>query len=87
MLTCREITELVTEYLEGDLSLRDRLRFQMHLGMCQNCRRYVRQLKATASALGRLPPPPMSHALEVELLRRFDGWNKARPGKRPGDGA
>jgi hypothetical protein len=76
MLTCKEITELVTEYAEGNLSLMDRLRFQMHIGMCRNCRRYVRQVKATAAALGLLPPPDMSPDLEQELLRRFEGWNQ-----------
>ena len=49
MLTCKEITELVTDYAEGNLSFMDRVRFQMHIGMCRNCRRYVRQVKATAS--------------------------------------
>ena len=78
MLTCKEITELVTEYAEGNLSLMDRLRFQMHIGMCRNCRRYVRQVKATAAALGLLPPPETSPDLVQELLRRFESWKKAR---------
>ena len=78
MLTCKEITALVTDYAEGNLSLLDRLRFRMHLGMCRNCRRYVRQMKATAAALGRLPPPELSPELEEELLRRFDGWKGRR---------
>jgi hypothetical protein len=56
----------------------DRVRFQMHIGMCRNCRRYVRQAKATAGALGMLPPPEMPADLEQELLRRFDGWKERR---------
>jgi anti-sigma factor RsiW len=76
MLTCRELTELVTDYAEGNLSLRDRIRFRFHLGLCRNCRRYVRQLKATVAALGRLPAPEMSPELEKELLRRFESWNE-----------
>jgi anti-sigma factor ChrR (cupin superfamily) len=78
MLRCREITELVTEYAEGNLSFVDRLRFQLHLGMCRNCRRYVRQVKATAGALGMLPAPELSPDLERELLRRFESWKQAR---------
>lgn len=78
MLTCREIAELVTEYTEGRLSLWDRLRFQLHLGLCRNCRRYVRQVRATTSALGELPPPEVPRELEEELLRRFDGWKRHR---------
>ncbi len=79
MLSCKQITELVTEYVEGKLSLVDLVRFQMHVGICRNCRRYVRQVKATIGALGRLPPPEVPAELEDELLRRFEGWKKSRP--------
>ncbi len=78
MLTCQQITELVTDYAEGNLSLVDRLRFQLHIGMCRNCRRYVRQVKATAAALGELPPPEIPPELEDELLRRFETWKQTR---------
>jgi anti-sigma factor ChrR (cupin superfamily) len=78
MLTCKEITDLVTEYAEGSLSFMDRIRFQMHIGMCRNCRRYVRQVKATAGALGLLPAPEMPPELEAELLRRFESWKSSR---------
>jgi anti-sigma factor RsiW len=77
MLTCRQITQLVTDYVEGALSLKDRLRFQLHLGMCRHCRAYVRQMKLTARALRRLPEPELPPDVEEELLRRFEGW-KAR---------
>ncbi len=78
MLTCKEITELVTDYAEGNLSFMDRIRFRMHIGMCRNCRRYVRQVKATAAALGMLPPPEMPPDLEQELLQRFESWKRTR---------
>lgn len=78
MLTCRQITELVTEYAEGSLSFMDRVRFQLHLGLCRNCRRYVRQVKATVAALGLLPPPELPAELEQELMRRFDSWKRTR---------
>jgi len=74
MITCRELTELVTDYVEGQLGLADRLRFQLHLGTCRDCRAYVRQLRATARALGHLPQQELPKGLEEELLRRFDGW-------------
>ena len=78
MLTCKEITELVTDYAEGDLSFLDRVRFVMHIGMCRNCRRYVRQMKATTRALGLMPPPEIPPELEEELMRRFEGWKGTR---------
>jgi anti-sigma factor ChrR (cupin superfamily) len=78
MLTCKQITELVTAYAEGQLRFMDRLRFQMHIGMCKNCRAYVRQLQATAKAMGKLPEPEIPPDLKDELLRRFDGWKAQR---------
>jgi len=78
MLTCKQIAELATSYAEGQLGVADRLRFQLHLGLCANCRTWVRQLKATARALGRLPAPELPPELEAELLRRFEGWKAKR---------
>jgi anti-sigma factor RsiW len=78
MLTCKQIAELVTARAEGQLGFADRLRFQLHLGRCANCRTWVRQVEATARALGRLPPPELPPELEAELLRRFEGWKARR---------
>lgn len=78
MLSCKQITELVTEYAEGELRLLDRLRFQLHLGLCRHCRAYVRQMKLTARTLGRLPEPELPPDLEQELLRRFESWKGSR---------
>lgn len=74
MLTCKQITELVTAYVEGQLRLRDRLRFRMHIGMCSHCKTYVRQLEATRKALGRLPEPGIPAELEADLMRAFENW-------------
>jgi anti-sigma factor RsiW len=78
MLSCKEITQLVTEYVEGALSLRDRLRFQLHIGMCRYCRAYLRQMKLTAKTLGYLPEAELPPDVEDELLRRFESWKASR---------
>jgi anti-sigma factor RsiW len=70
-MTCQEITELVTDYLEGRLSLRQRLRFRWHLRLCTGCRAYLRQMRMTIDAAGRLPDEALPKAIEAELLRRF----------------
>lgn len=71
MLTCQQLTELVTEYLEGRMSFWRRVQFQMHLGMCRHCRAYVHQMKTTVSTLGRLPQEEMPADIRAELMRRF----------------
>ena len=76
-LTCKQITEVVTDYLEGTLSFWDRLRFHMHLGMCISCRRYLRQMKYTIHTLGRLPSEPIPPQVRDELLARFRNWKRS----------
>ena len=74
MLSCKEMTELITDYLERRLSFVDRARFQMHLGMCQHCRRYLKQTKLLVAALGAMPPEPVPGDVMKLLLAGFDDW-------------
>ena len=74
MLTCQELTELVTDRLEGRLSLADRLRFHLHLGLCRHCRAYLRQMKRTIGLTAEVPPEPMPEDVQRELLARFRTW-------------
>jgi predicted anti-sigma-YlaC factor YlaD len=76
-LTCKAVTEVITDYLEGNLGFVDRMRFQMHLGFCRGCRRYLRQMRLMLRAFGTLPMEPIPPAVRNELLQRFRTW-KAR---------
>ncbi len=77
MLVCRDVTELVTDFVEGRMSFWDRARFQFHIGMCRHCREYLRQTRKTAALLGEAPPEPPSPEVEAELLRRFKDWESS----------
>lgn len=76
MLTCKQLTELVTDYLEGRQSFLDRLRFEMHLGMCRHCRAYLRQMKETIETLGSLPEESIPPEVSNQLLARFRDWKR-----------
>lgn len=76
MLTCRELTELVTDYLEGHLSIRQRLRFEMHMGLCSHCRAYLRQMRQTVGSLGALREDDIPEEVSQRLLARFREWKK-----------
>ena len=82
MLTCRELTPTITDYLEGRMPLMRRLKFQFHLGICVGCRAYLRQVRATVRVLGRLPDEPMPTDVAAELLHRFRNWKAGD--RRPG---
>ena len=46
-ISCREVVELVTEYLDGALSDADTDRMEEHLKLCPPCVEYVDQIRAT----------------------------------------
>jgi anti-sigma factor RsiW len=77
-LTCRELVELVTDYLEGALSPSDLERFEQHIGGCDACTTYVEQMRLTIAALGHLPPESLSREAEAEMLAAFRDWRAAR---------
>jgi anti-sigma factor RsiW len=77
-LSCQELVELVTDYLEGALSADERRRFDEHLDTCDGCRTYVRQLEQTIRATGELRADSLSPEAEQTLLQAFRDWKGAR---------
>jgi len=75
-LSCQELSDLITEYLEGSLTFSEKIRFQIHLGFCSGCRNYLNQMKYTIRTLGKLPPESMPTEVRDELLQRFRTWKK-----------
>lgn len=71
MLTCQQITEVATDYVEGTTSYARRVSVWMHLAMCKRCREYLRQYRLTIATLGQLPEEPPPPECREELLRRF----------------
>ena len=71
---------MATDRAEGALDESARIAFDEHLHGCVGCTAYVRQLDMTRQALGRLPEPEISPALNDALLSGFDAWAAARDG-------
>ncbi len=76
MLTCKELTEVITDYLEGRLTLGRRLSFRLHVMICRPCRAYLRQMRLTIGALGAPPAEPVPPEVLEEMLRRFRHWQR-----------
>lgn len=75
-LACRQAVELVTDYLEGKLSLRQRRRFERHLRGCPHCTTYLEQIRSAVHLAGELGPEPLDADTRdglIELYRRFHG--------------
>lgn len=75
-LTCQELVELVTEYLEGSLPAAQRARFEAHLAECPYCRIYLEQMRETIRLLGRLTEETIPPTAKQELLRLFRDWKQ-----------
>lgn len=76
-MACRELVELVTDYLEDRLPTAGRMRFEAHLAACEACRTYLEQYRRTVQALGRLPEESLSPEARTALLAAFRGWTRS----------
>ena len=74
-LTCAELVELVTDYLERRLTIRDTERFEEHVAFCDGCSAYFEQMRLTIASAGRLRETDLPPELEARLLDAFRGWS------------
>ncbi|MCU0072700.1 zf-HC2 domain-containing protein [Pseudomonas koreensis] len=76
MLTCKEQVARSSDYLDGQLSFREKLMVRHHLMFCRNCRRFIRQMRLMQLTLRAMPQKPEEgvDALAEQLaqLRRKD---------------
>jgi len=73
-LTCEEVVELVTDYLEGALNEADRERFEEHLVVCGGCSNYLDQIRTTIELTGRVTLDDLNDETKAELLAAFRDW-------------
>lgn len=77
-MTCAQLVELVTDYLEGNLDRDTEGRFVAHATSCPGCERYLDQFRETVRVLGALTTESLSPEAKDELLNAFRDWNEAR---------
>jgi anti-sigma factor RsiW len=73
-ITCQELVELVTDYLEGALPDPERARLEAHLAACPYCETYIAQMRQTIDAVGELSVEMISHEQQEQLIEAFRGW-------------
>jgi len=76
MLSCREIVQLATEYLEGALPVQDRLRFERHIAICPACRGFLAQMRETHRLSGQVTEESLSPEAREVLLSAFRDWER-----------
>jgi anti-sigma factor RsiW len=75
-MTCQELVELVTDYLEDALPGADRARFDRHLESCSHCATYLEQMRTTITVVGRLREQHLAGDAGEELLSAFRDWKR-----------
>jgi predicted anti-sigma-YlaC factor YlaD len=75
-LSCQELAELVTEYLEGTLPPAEMLRFENHMGNCHSCQGYLDQMRRTIQLTGMLSETQIAPIARDTLLDLFRDWKK-----------
>ena len=73
-LVCQQAVELVTDYLEGTLSRRDRRRFEAHLKNCPNCSAYLEQIRTTIRLTGTIEPDDLTPEAKRDLTDLYRRW-------------
>ena len=73
-IVCQQAVELVTDYLEGSLSRRDRRRFETHLRGCPNCSAYLEQIRMTIELAGTVEPDDLTPEARADLTDLYRRW-------------
>lgn len=75
-ITCQEVVELVTDYLEGAMSPEDVARFEHHLSLCEGCVAYVAQIRTTIATVGRAGEEDVPPAVRDDLVAAFRSFRR-----------
>lgn len=75
-LSCQELIELVTEYLESSLPAAEHARFERHINSCVDCRGYLDQMRRTIQLVGMLCEQDVPADARDHLLRTFRDWKR-----------
>lgn len=75
-LSCRELVDLVTEYLEGAMDPQRRAVFEEHAEACPACLEHLEQIKLTVRATGSVRRDDISREARDTLLEQFRGWKR-----------
>jgi predicted anti-sigma-YlaC factor YlaD len=75
-LTCKELVEVVSDYLEGSMPAERRLLFEEHLAFCEGCQTYLEQMQETIRLTGTLMEDDLEPEARAALLGVFRDWKR-----------
>jgi anti-sigma factor RsiW len=88
MMTCRELVELLCDFIDGELTAEQRRHIEEHLGDCPPCVIYVETYRLTITMSRKLPTGPLPPQLAERLRAVMDAHRKGHlPQPGPQDNA
>jgi len=78
-ISCQEVVELVTDYLEGELDDATRVELEAHLAFCPGCGTYLEQMRVTIDELGHVPVDTLSDQAQADLVAAFRTFHSPGP--------
>jgi predicted anti-sigma-YlaC factor YlaD len=76
-ISCQEVVELVTDYLDGAMSPSDVARSDHHLSLCEGCVFYVDQIRMTIAAVGQIGEEDVPPEVRDDLVTAFRDFKRA----------
>ena len=75
-ISCQEVVELVTDYVEQALPPDETSLFEQHLNFCDGCIRYVDQVRTTIHVVGELRAEDLPESTKAQLMTAFQDWKR-----------
>jgi len=78
-MVCKEVLPLMHKYFDGDLAADESHDLKAHLGTCEACRRYFRQMERTEAIVRAIPPIPAPDRLTERIMESLPPIKRRRP--------
>jgi anti-sigma factor RsiW len=75
-ISCRELVELVSDYVDQALPVDDAALFEQHLNFCDGCVWYVDQVRRTIAVAGELREEDVPDETKAKLMTAFRDWRR-----------
>ena len=79
MLTCKDISTLSDEYLDGELPFKKKLSVKLHLAICKNCRRYLNYLQLTVDVVRQSEKSSIEKSKIDEIMSKVESEVRNKP--------
>ena len=75
-VTCQEVVELVSDYLDQALPAEEASLFEQHVNFCDGCEFYLDQIRTTIATVGRITEEDVPPETRDKLLDAFREWRR-----------